>query len=183
MKHIQRFFLLIALTGSAFAGNRFLLEAGGCYLRPADQGYQDTYGKNIFMPEFTLGFRVIGRFYLFAGYSPTTRKGIIPVLDIDSKSKQSFLTAGAGFIVTMSKGIALRGDGGIANINYSEEALDFKVKGAKLGYYGELGLIFMVGKTLFLGASAGYMIGTDTIDDVRFKLGGPRASMSLGLLI
>ena len=176
-------FLFFLLSSSLSAQKRLYVEGGASFLWPADKNYQNAYGKNTLVPEFNIGLRVFSGFCLFAGYSFFSDKGKIPDLDIDAKSRQKFFTCGAGFWIPVTKKLSIRADGGIASINYSEEVLDIKIEGNKMGYYLEGNLQVFFSKSFYLGGKVGYIFGKDKYEDVDFKLGGPKAAVFIGLAL
>jgi hypothetical protein len=174
-------FLALA-AGSASAADHLIVSAGLGYLKPADSGYREVYGSQAFYPEFQAAVRLAGPVYLAGGFGVLSKKGETVDLHLPAKSTQLFFTAGLACIATVSGGLKFRIEAGAADVSYKEEALDESVSGSKLGFEGSIGLLLM-GKVAFAGLNLGYLYATDTVEDVKIKLGGARASVCLGFRI
>jgi hypothetical protein len=183
MKHwtILLGFLATAATPLAAADHAFV-SAGMGYLQPADPGFKDVYGSRVFYPEFQAGARLYRGLYVVGGFGTFTKNGETPDLHLPAKSSQSFFTAGLAYIATVSGRLKVKLEAGAAEMRYKEEAMETVASGSKLGF--EAGMGFLVtAKVLFAGVNLGYITASDTVGDVRIKLGGARASVCLGVRI
>jgi hypothetical protein len=98
---------------------------------------------------------------------------------LPAKSTQTFLWAGLGYVGEVNRSILFKVEAGPARIGYKEEALDLDVSGSAIGFRGGFGLIFL-GQTVFTALDLGYIGASDTFEDVRIKLGGFKATLSVG---
>lgn len=180
MKKIALLIVLFLATGTASAGDRVLISAGLAYLLPADSGYREIYGSQIFCPEFQAGVRVFRGLYVMGGFGTVSKNGTTPELGLPAKSTQSFFTAGLAYIATISKSFGLKLEAGAAQFSYKEEAMETSVSGSKLGFEAGLGLLWL-DKTLFAGVNLGYLSASDMVEDIPIKLGGAKGSVCLGV--
>ena len=178
-KHAALFVILLLAAGSAAAADRVLVAAGMSYLLPADPGYKEIYGARAFYPEAWAGVRVFHGVHVMGGFGWLRKNGTTPELGLPAKSTQTFLWAGLGYIGAVHRSILFKVEAGPASIGYKEEALDLAVSGSGLGFRGGFGLIFL-GETVFTALDIGYIGASDTFEDVRIKLGGFKATLSVG---
>ena len=171
-------FLLLA-AGTAAAADRVLIAAGVSYMQPADSGYREVYGSRVFYPEAWAGVRLFRGFHLLAGYGWFTKNGTTPELELPAKSTQRLLWAGLGYLGTVARTVLFKVEAGPASIGYKEKAMDLVVSGSALGFRAGFGLIFL-GNIVFTGLDLGYTGASDTVEDVKIKLGGFKASVSVG---
>ena len=134
-------FSLIFILGTtyAFSGSRVYIGGGVGYFSPSDENYKATYGSGSILHEVEIGVRLLWHLHLMGGYSFLSKKGEVPELGIDSKSKQQFLRFGAGVVMPVAKSVSFLLAGGGASISYTEEVLDIRVSGSKIGFFGEGG--------------------------------------------
>jgi len=176
--------LILALAaGTASAADHLMISGGVSIMQPADSAYRDIYGSGVVYPEGALGIRLYRDLYLMGGVGVMTKKGTTPELGFAAKSTQTFISAGLGYLANISGGLKWKIEAGIADISYKEQAMDLSVSGSSLGWQVETGLMVMMGKTVFAGVAMGYISASDTVEDVKIKLGGFRASLSLGFRI
>lgn len=171
------FLLLAAVT--APAADRVLVAAGLSYMLPADAGYKEIYGSRVFYPEAWAGVRVFRGFHLLAGYGWFTKNGTTPELGLEARSTQRLLWAGLGYVGSAARTVLFKFEAGPATIGYKEESMDVAVSGSRLGFRAGFGLIFL-GQTVFTGLDLGYIGASDTVEDVKIKLGGFKATVSIG---
>jgi hypothetical protein len=182
MKRISLIMILLFCAGAAFSADRLLVSAGVSYLQAADSGYREIYGQSLFYPEAWVGVRLVRGLHLMAGFGMLTKKGETPDLHLPAKSTQRFFSGGLAYIVPVSGSVRFKVEAGVADIGYKEQAMDLTVKGSKLGYQAELGLLIM-GEVAFTGFNIGYLSASDTVEGVKIKLGGARASLCVGFRI
>jgi hypothetical protein len=182
MKRISLIMILLFCASAAFSGDRLLVSAGVGYLQAADSGYREIYGQSLFYPEARMGVRLVLGLYLMGGFGMLTKKGETPDLHLPAKSTQRFFSGGLAYIVPVSGAVRFKVEAGVADISYKEEAMDLTVKRSKIGYEAELGLLIM-GDVAFTGINLGYLSAADTIDGVKIRLGGARASLCVGFRI
>ena len=174
--------VLLLGAGTAFAADHAFFSAGLGYLRPADSGYTDIYGSQVFYPEFEAGVRLIRGLYVVGGFGTFTKNGQTPDLHLAAKSTQSFLTAGLAYLAPISGKVGVKFEAGAADVRYKEESMGTSVSGSKLGFEAGLGLMLM-GKVGLAGLNVGYLTASGMVGDVKIKLGGARVSLSLGVRI
>jgi hypothetical protein len=174
--------VLVLAAGTAFAADHAILSVGLGYLQPADSGYTDVYGSRVFYPEFQAGLRLIRGLYVVGGFATFTKNGETPDLHLAARSTQSFFTAGLAYIAAISGKLGVKVEAGAADVRYKEESMGTTASGSKLGFEAGLGLLLM-GKAAFAGVNLGYLSASDTVGDVKIKLGGARATICLGVRI
>lgn len=172
--------LLLGLGAPVRAADLLLLSAGVSYIRHADGFYRATYGSGAVQPEFEVSVRIFRSVYVMGGYGAISSKGKVPEFGFEARSTQSFLSLGLGYIGTIRGVLKYKLEAGIADVMYTEDALQSKYSGGKLGYQAEAGLL-AVGTRVFAGIQAGYTGATKTIGEVKFKLGGARFGVLAGI--
>jgi len=182
MKRMSLILILLFCAGAAFSADRLLVSAGVSYLQAADSGYKEIYGQSLFYPEARVGVRLVRGLHFMAGFGMLSKKGETPDLHLPAKSTQRFFTGGLAYLIPASGAVLFKVEAGVADISYKEEAMDLMVKGSKLGYQAELGLLIL-GNVLFTEVNLGYLSAADTVDGVKIKLGGARASLCVGFRI
>ena len=180
MKKAALILVFLWVSGSGRAADRLLLSVGASYLKHADANYRAIYGSGAVQPEFELGFRIYRSLYVLGGYGAVGRSGKIPDFGFDARSTQSFLSAGFGFVDRIGKILMFKLEAGLADVMYTEDALEASFFGSKLGYQAEAGLL-VAGKIVFTEVKVGYISATKTIGDVKFKLGGARIGIFAGI--
>jgi hypothetical protein len=181
---MKRVALIIALglflAAAAPAADRLMLAAGLNYMQPADSGYREIYSYKVFYPEAWAGVQVFRGLHVFAGYGWLTKNGLTRDLEQEAKSTQRFIWAGVGYLGTVSRMVRFKIEAGAASIGYREEAMGLTVSGSRLGIRAGGGLLFLF-RTLFTGLDMGYVGASATVEDVRIKLGGFKASVCVGV--
>lgn len=180
MKRGALILVFLCVSGPGRAADRLLLSAGASYMRHADADYRATYGSGAVQSEFELGFRIYRSLYVMGGYGAVSRSGKIPDFGFDARSTQSFLSAGFGFVDRIWKTLMFKLEAGLADVMYTEDALESSFSGSKLGYQAEAGLL-VAGKIVFAEVKVGYISASETIGDVKFKLGGARIGLLAGI--
>jgi len=180
MKKAALILVFLWVSGPGRAADRLLLSAGASYMKHADASYRATYGSGAVQPEFELGFRIYRSLYVMGGYGAVSRNGQIPGFGLDARSTQSFLSAGFGFVDRIWKILMFKLEAGLADVMYTEDALESSFSGSKLGYQAEAGLI-VAWKIVFAQVKVGYISASETIGEVKFKLGGARVGFLAGI--
>ena len=180
MKKAALILVFLCVSGPGRAADRLLLSAGASYMKHADAYYRATYGSGAVQPEFELGFRIYRSLYVMGGYGAVSRSGKIPDFGFDARSTQSFLSAGFGFVDRIWKKLMFKLEAGLADVMYTEDALESSFSGSKLGYQAEAGLL-VAWKIVFAEVKVGYISASETIGDVKFKLGGARVCVLAGI--
>jgi hypothetical protein len=173
-------FVMLFAAGTAIAGDRVYLSAGLAYLHPADSGYRDVYGSQVFCPEFQAGVRLFRGLHLMGGIGTFSKNGTTPELELPAKSTQTFFTVGLAYIAPVSKAFGVKLEAGAAQFSYKEEAMETSVSGSKLGFEAGMGLLWL-GKALLAGVNLSYISASDTVEDVAIKLGGAKGSVFIGV--
>jgi hypothetical protein len=159
---------------------RLMVTASGNILSFADDSFKEIYSSSIFYPELKVAYKINRGIFLWAGYGFFSKKSQTPVLQLETKSSQQFLSGGIGYMSRISPGIEYIGDVGIFNGSYKEESMGIKLTGSALGFRIDSGLLFRVTRMFFAEMSIGYLSASDTIDDEKIKIGGFRAGVGLG---
>jgi hypothetical protein len=174
-------FMILLLTAYVSAGEKFMVVLSGIYLNPADKDYKEIYGSGKFYPELKLGLKLSTKIYLWVGYGLLAAKGTTPVLELETTSKQQFISGGVGYWANISKSIGFRLTVGLLYVLYREEAMSTEVSDSAVGFRAEGSVIFNIGKVFFLEVLAGYLGASDTIDEETIKLGGIGGGIGLGI--
>ena len=174
--------LLVLCAGPAFAGDRLLLSVGWSLLRNADPFYRATYGRTVSLPEFAAAGRFYRNFYVLAGYGSVTKRAAVPDLETEAVSRQGCLWAGLGYIASLRGPFKVKIEAGPADLIYREEGLGLTASGSKIGYQVQAGLL-VTARSLFAGMDVGYFGASETVGDLKIKLGGVRLTLSAGFRI
>jgi hypothetical protein len=181
--HVFLSFIVILVSVVSFAETKdnLILTGSVNMLLPADSDYCDIYGSSIMLPEFTANVKITGDWFAWAGYGFLDADGTTPVFSGEAKSTQDFIFLGAAYR------LAIKGDFnallkvGIGSISYKEEALDTTIKDSALGFYVDCGLFYDITEYFSVFASAGYMVGSDTVNDEDISLGGFKVGGGLAI--
>jgi hypothetical protein len=182
MKKATVILLIFSIAATAAGEDRIIFTAGLGILRHADPWYRGTYGPTVFIPEVGAAVRLYGGFYLEGGFGTFSKVGETQELLLPSKSTQSFLTVGLAYLSGLSESFLFKMEVGIADLIYREEAMEISVTGSQLGYQAGLGCFF-TRKAAFVGLNLNYIMASDKVDEVEFKLGGARVTLALGIRI
>lgn len=180
MKKTLRVSLIIfVLCISVFSGEKFMVSVAGNYLTPSDSGYKDVYGSSVLLPEIKAGYKLYKGFFIWAGYGFFSKKGTTTELEQEAKSTQHFLSFGIGYDGKISKRFGYKAELGLLNASYKEEAFGEKVTDNSIGFGIETGILYRIWSGIFIKISAGYLSASDTVEDVKIKLGGFKAGIGL----
>jgi hypothetical protein len=180
MKKTLRVSLIIfVLCISVFSGEKFMVSVAGNYLNPSDSGYKDVYGSSVLLPEIKAGYKLYKGFYIWAGYGFFSKEGTTTELKQEAKSTQHFLSFGIGYDGKISKKFGYKAELGLLNASYKEEAFGEKVTDNSIGFGIETGILYRIWSGIFIKISAGYLSASDTVEDVKIKLGGFKAGIGL----
>jgi len=173
--------LLVLFLVPPLKADTVMLSFSYGYLFPADSGYKEVYGNKVMVPEFKLGFRVIGDFYLYGMFSTFSKNGTTPELNEPAHSKQQFFGGGLAYFPYLTGHLKAFIGAGVAAATYEEEALGITVSGNKIGFLVEGGL-YLKAKFILIGINGSYCAASDSYEGVDFKIGGTRASAVLGFV-
>ena len=182
MKRTTLAILLLLGAGPALAGDRFLLSAGWSLMRNADHFYRESYGQSVSFGEVAAAGRFYRGFYIMAGYGSVTKHAVVPDIGTEATSRQGYLWAGLGYITPLAGPLKGKIEAGPADLIYRERGLGLTASGSKFGYQAQAGLLVMA-RFLFAGIDVGYFAASDTVGDLKIKLGGVRITLSAGLRI
>lgn len=163
-----------------FAQQKFLLSVYGNYMISSDTNFKDIYGSGNLLPEVKAGFKVTGNLYFWAGYGFLSVAGTIPEIEEDAEAKQQFLSLGIGYTGRLNRLLGYTADIGLAGISYKENALGEEASGNTLGFRLDGGLQIFITEGICAEISAGYIYGSDTVNEIDIKLGGFKGSIGLG---
>ena len=180
-KTLSLLFLLVLVSGGLKAGQKFTATFTGSVLFPGDSGYKDVYGKTGFLPEFKAGYALSESLYLWAGYGFLYKKGQTPVLKLEAKSSQHFLSLGAGYRGTLSASLGFEADLGLVLVAYKEEAMGTSASGTAFGFRADAGLTYALFGPVFALAEVGYLYASDKIEGETITPGGFKAGLGLGV--
>lgn len=165
----------------ADTGGRLMVVVSGTFLWPVDDVFRTIYSKGVVYPGLKAGYRISGGVYLWAGYRFFSLKGETPVLRLETKSTQHFLSAGLGYLFHITPKLDYIGELGIFNGSYREESMGEELSGSAPGLMLNNGLLFHVNRTFYVELSLGYLTASDTVGDVKIKLGGLHTGLGLGV--
>lgn len=153
------------------------LEAG--WMRPADLGFRELYGRGTFLPEVTISKGLGSGISAWLAVSGFKSSGTIPVLDDPAEARQTFLSLGASLERALLGGLSGRADAGLTLVAYRESALGAVEKGTRAGFRFGAGLSYPIYRGLSATASAGYILSSRTLGAVSMKFGGFKAGLGL----
>jgi len=180
-KTFSLLFILIFISGALQAAQNFSAAIYGSILFPGDSGYKDVYGKSGFCPEIKVGYALSESLYLWAGYGFLYKKGETPVLKEEAKSRQHFLSLGAGYRGKLTAQLGYEADLGLMIVPYKEEAMGTSASGTAFGFRVDAGLTYVLTGPFFAAAKAGYLFASDKIEGETIKPGGFIAGLGLGV--
>ena len=180
-KTLIMLFILGIISGALQAGQKFSASITGGILFPGDSGYKDVYGKSAFFPELKAGYALSDRFYLWAGYGFLGKKGETPVLKLEAKSSQHFLSLGAGYRGKLTAQLGYEADLGLMIVAYKEEAMETSASGTAFGFRADAGLTYALTGPVFAVAELGYLYSSDKVEGETVKPGGFKAGLGLGV--
>ncbi len=161
-------------------GKRLMIGITGNYLVPADANFKKIYSNGVFYPELQARYKILRGFYLWAGYGFVSVTGETPVLKMEAKSTQHFLSAGIGYKFHLSSRFDYVSEMGVFNASYKEETLGEKLSDSAIGFRIKNGLLYRLNRTFYVEVSLGYLTASDVVDDISIKLGGFRTGIGLG---
>lgn len=173
---------IVSVLSFAETKDNLILTGSMSMLLPADSDYCDIYGDSIVLPEFTANVKITGDWYAWAGYGFLEADGTTPVFGGEAKSSQDFFFLGAAYRLINSDDIRILLKLGLGGISYKEEALDTTVKESVIGFYADCDFYYNITEYFSLFVSAGYIGGSDTVNDVDIKLGGFKAGGGIAVI-
>jgi hypothetical protein len=182
MKKILSLVFGLCVVGCGLqADQKFSADIIGSILFPGDSGYRDVYGKSGFFPELKAGYALSENFYVWAGYGFLNKKGETPVLKLEAKSSQHFLSLGAGYVGTLTAKMGYKADVGLILVAYREEAMETSASGAALGFRADVGLTYALTGSIFAAAEVGYLYASDKVEGETVRPGGFKAGLGVGV--
>jgi hypothetical protein len=180
---------VLLLIASASAQSRLFLSLGGNLILPSDAGFKSIYGTQALYPELGVAIRAVAGLCLTGSFGQFSRTGATPDLGLESKASQSYISGGLGYLQRVSSAFCVEGRAGVAALKFSEEALQQRIEGSKMGFMAEGGLLFMPeeGQGFFLGLKLGFLSASvaDVAPDIAgaqpVKLGGMKVALSVGI--
>lgn len=180
-KILSLLFVLSVMCGGLQAGEKFSAAIYGSLLVPGDAGYKDVYGKSMFLPEFRAGYALSDKFFVWAGYGFLYKKGETPVLKLEAKSSQHFISLGAGYYGQLSEKLGFEADLGLLMVSYREDAMGTSASGTAFGFRADAGLTYVITGPVFAVAEVGYLYAADKVEGETVKPGGFKAGLGLGI--
>jgi len=180
-KNVLVVIMVLILCSTVKAGNVFGISVIGSYLSPSDKDYKTIYGNGMIYPELKMEFTVFKGFLVWLGYGFLTADGTIPVLEYEAKSNQHHLSLGVGYTMKFLNFMGVKIQLGSFNVYYIEKTTDIEETGMAFGYRLDLGLMFFLGKQVFLGLSGGYMNAGKSLYGRTVKFGGFKGGLEIGI--
>jgi hypothetical protein len=180
-KILSLLFVLSLMGGGLQAGQKFSAEVFGSLLAPGDSGYKDIYGKSMFYPEFKAGYALSDKFFVWARYGFLYKKGETPVLKLEAKSSQHFISLGAGYYGVLSGKVGFEADLGLLIVSFREDAMGASASGTAFGFRADAGLTYALIGPVFAVAEVGYLYAADKVEGETVKPGGFKAGLGLGV--
>lgn len=174
-------FILGIIGGVLQAAENFSAAISGSILFPGDSGYKDVYGKSAFFPELKAGYALSEKLFVWAGYGFLYKKGETPVLKLEAKSSQHFLSLGAGYRGMLSASLGYEAGVGLVLVAYKEEAMSTSASGTAFGFRADAGLTYALTGPVFALAEVGYLYASDKVNGETVKPGGFKAGLGLGV--
>jgi hypothetical protein len=180
---------VLVLVAAASAQSRLFVSAGANLIRPADAAYRSLYGSQVIYPEVAAAFRVVRGLCLIGSFGQFSKTGTTPDLELPTRSKQSYVAVGLGYLQRISSLFCVQGGAGGALLKFDEEALDTEITGQKWGLMAEGGIFYMPeeGQGFFLGLKLGFLsakvadVAPDISGSQPVSLGGFKVSASVGI--
>jgi hypothetical protein len=162
---------------------KFFAAASYNNLLPADENFKEIYGSQHFYPTLKAGFFLSQKIYLWGGYGFFSSKGEIDVYGIKmaAKSKQAFISFGAGYRGSLAKKIDYRVETGAVSYKYEEETMGETNSQSSYGFKIDLGICYNFSRIFFGEIFAGYMYGRKELDARTIKIGGKTTGIGLGI--
>ena len=181
MKKIALLLLGISLLITISWAEGFSLAPTISYLGKEDAGFKEIYGSGGIQPGLRAEAVVWKELSIYASYGYFSKKGTTPVLEEEAKTTQHSFSLGAAWRGALSGKAAWGIYAGLLHIRYQEEALGGKIKDSAMGI--ELGALldYSLSDRIFLFPFLSYLTASDTIDDMKIKLGGFKAGVGLGI--
>lgn len=162
---------------------RFFTVLSYNVLVPADANFKDVYDSAGFYPDVKAGLLVSKTFYLWVGYGLFSMAGEIDIYGIkmEAKSKQAFVSYGAGYCGALSKKLAYRIEAGAVFFKYEEETMGKKISESSYGFKIDCGIRYHFNRFLFSELFAGYMYGSKKLEERTVKIGGAITGIGVGI--
>lgn len=182
MKRLLPFVLLLCIGGMLNA-DTFRITAAASWLQPADKNFRDFYGSGEIFPEVQVALSINKALFIQAGYGFFTDKATTEILKNETKSRQGYLSVGAGVNVPLAANTNLRFSAGALFCNYKETDPTDELKENAVGFRVDGVLSFRLGGHLAIEPMVGYMNAKDTVEEIDVKLGGIKAGIGLSLFL
>ena len=186
MKVTKAFILLaVFLSGSLNGSDRFFLNLTANGVLPFDSGYKDLYGKIQLSPEVKLGWEPFKGVFLWTGYGLAYGKGIIPMLEDETKCTQHLLSAGIGLRIRLSDRIDWTVYAGWCDIFYREESMGLSFADSVFGITDGSDIRVYLRRKCFVSLSVSYIYAKTFAhptqsESVQIKPGGLRFGAGIG---
>lgn len=171
-------------TGENFKASldlKFFVSIGGNYMLPAQENFKDIYGSGLLDPEIRIGYRLHRNFHVWGGFGFSSKTGASPTLKERTKWQEKCLSLGLSYNGSISARIDYKASLGAIYISYSEEALGETPSGNAFGVRIDGSGIFNISNRWFTEILMGYLLASDTINDISLKLGGFKTGIGLGV--
>lgn len=170
----------LACPGAGVPFRRFMATAGVNVFQPSSGGYREIYGQTAVMPEIKITFMIFKNFTVWGGAGMVSNQGFIEEVEEEAEIRQQFFSIGAGYACQLSSRLRLRGEIGLAYINFNEEAMQMVQDGSGLGWKIGADLDYFLGKKLFVFLAAACSAASADVEIGKIKLGGLQAGVGLG---
>jgi hypothetical protein len=166
--------------GEETAGRKLLVTASANLLRSPNAGYRQVYGQSTFMPEIKITSLLYHGISLWAGCGWISDNGFIEEINEKAKIRKTLFSVGLGYVHKLNASLQLRGELGLVNISYKEEAMAVTMKGSGLGLKIGAILDYFIGKKVFLLLAAAYSQASDDAQTGKIELGGVQLGAGFG---
>jgi hypothetical protein len=167
--------------GSNYAAGNGMVTASVNYMATADDHFKEFYGGGHLFTELKAGVNVARQLYLWAGFGFLSASGTTPVLQLDAKASQRFLSAGLGYRFKLSPKFRYKAEAGIFLVNYKEEAMGDEISDSAVGFRLDNALVYQLSPLFSIEFSLGFLTASDSIEDEPVRLGGFKTGIGVGV--
>jgi opacity protein-like surface antigen len=175
-----------AAKPAAPAESSFYIALYGNFFSSGDSGFRDVYGS-VIVPELKLGYRLFDQLSVWAGFGYLSKSGTtIGDLQLTTSTTQYHISGGLEYMLKLGDTMRLRVAGGVIYFSVKDESMGDTIDENKLGFRGDLGLVYLLSQSIFIELTGGYSSATDTLyagttDEMQVTLGGFKAGVGIGL--
>ena len=179
---VSLFLVLILVAGAGLVhGQRVSLEVKAQYFQSSDGDFRDIYGPGVsFGGEIDVSLS--GGLGLWAGGHYFSREGKLTFTEEETRIRISPFYGGIRFRFGKGKVLPYVG-AGIGLFSFKEENPIGTVSGSAFGYIGQGGLIFRIGRRMFLDLKGSYASSKANPAGIVGQIGGFLVGLGVGVLL